>query len=64
MLVYSVIDKGRAMRMPFDSLTLLDYAINASLVISNIALKKGDKAGVITFQEKVNSVLPAASEST
>ena len=61
--VYSVIDKGRAMRMPFDSLTLLDYAINASLVISNIALKKGDKAGVITFQEKVNSVLPASSRN-
>ncbi len=61
--VYSVIDKGRAMRMPFDGLTLLDYAINASLVISNIALKKGDKAGVITFQEKVNSVLPASSRN-
>ena len=61
--VYSVIDKGRAMRMPFDDLTLLDYAINASLVISNIALKKGDKAGIITFQEKVNSLLPASSRN-
>lgn len=61
--VYSVIDKGRAMRMPFDNLTLLDYAINSSLVISNIALKKGDKAGVITFQEKVNSLLPASSRN-
>lgn len=61
--VYSVIDKGRAMRMPFDGLTLLDYAINASLVISNIALKKGDKAGLITFQDKVNSILPASSRN-
>ena len=34
--IYSVIDKGRAMKMPFDGLTLLDYAINASLVISNV----------------------------
>ncbi len=61
--VYSVIDKGRVMQMPFESLSLLDYAINASLVISNIALKKGDKAGIITFQHKVNSILPASSRN-
>ncbi|MEQ8424385.1 MAG: DUF58 domain-containing protein, partial [Cyclobacteriaceae bacterium] len=40
-------------------LSLLDYAINASLVISNIAIKKSDKAGIITFQDRVNTVLPA-----
>jgi len=61
--VYSVIDKGRVMKMPFEGLSLLDYAINSSLVISNIALKKGDKAGIITFQQKVNSVLPASSRN-
>ena len=61
--VYSVIDKGRVMQMPFEGLSLLDYAINASLVISNIALKKGDKAGIITFQHKVNSILPASSRN-
>lgn len=61
--VYSVIDKGRMMQMPFDNMSLLDYAINASLVISNIALKKGDKAGIITFQQKVNSILPASSRN-
>ena len=53
--VYSVIDKGRVMKMPFDGLTLLDYAINASLVISNIALKKQDKAGIFTFSKKVEN---------
>lgn len=57
--IYSIIDKGRIMKMPFDGLTLLDYAINASLVISNIALKKGDKAGLLTFAQKVDSVLLA-----
>ena len=35
--VYSLIDKGRVMQMPFDGMSLLDYAINATLVISNIA---------------------------
>lgn len=51
--VYSVIDKGRVMKMPFHELSLLDYAINAALVISNIALKKQDKAGMFTFSRKV-----------
>lgn len=52
--IYSVIDKGRVMRMPFEELSLLDYAINATLVISNIALKKQDKAGMFTFSRKVD----------
>src|SRR5690606_40532545 len=38
--VYAVIDKGRTMKMPFEGMTLLDYDINASLVISNIAIRK------------------------
>ena len=58
--VYSLIDKGRVMQMPFNGMSLLDYAINASLVISNIAIKKSDKAGLITFQDKIGTLLPAA----
>lgn len=58
--VYCLIDKGRAMKMPFEGMTLLDYAINASLVISNIAVKKDDKAGLVAFQRRLDSFLPAA----
>jgi uncharacterized protein (DUF58 family) len=58
--VYSLIDKSRVMEMPFQGMTLLDYAINASLVMSNIALRKSDKAGLLTFQDKVNTFLPAS----
>lgn len=58
--VYCLIDKGRVMQMPFKGLSLLDYAINSSLVISNIAIKKSDKAGLITFQDKINTFLPAS----
>lgn len=61
--IYAVIDKGRTMKMPFEGMTLLDYAINASLVISNIALKKDDKAGLITFQHQVQSFVPASRRS-
>lgn len=57
--VYCIVDKSRSMRMPFDGMTLLDYAINASLVLSNVALLKEDKAGLITIGEKLGSVVPA-----
>lgn len=57
--IYCIIDKSRTMKMPFDGLSLLDYAINASLVLSNVALLKADKAGLITASEKIGSVLPA-----
>ena len=57
--VYCVIDKSRSMKMPFEGLSLLDYAINASLVLSNVALLKEDKAGLITLAEKIGAVVPA-----
>lgn len=57
--VYCVIDKSRVMNMAFDGLTLLDYAINASLVISNTALQKGDRVGLITFSDKVGTAIRA-----
>lgn len=57
--VYCLIDKGRVMQSPFEGLTLLDYAINASLVLSNIALLKQDRAGILTFSDHVGQLLPA-----
>ncbi|WP_338873282.1 DUF58 domain-containing protein [Spirosoma sp. SC4-14] len=57
--VYCLIDKGRVMQSPFEGLTLLDYAINASLVLSNIALMKQDRAGILTFSDHVGQLLPA-----
>lgn len=61
--VYCLIDKGRVMRMPFDGLSLLDYAINATLVVSNIALLKNDKAGLLTFSHQAGTLLPADRRS-
>lgn len=57
--VYSLLDKGRAMKMPFERMTLLDYAINASLVLSSIAVYKQDRAGLATFSKRVETILPA-----
>lgn len=62
--VYMVIDKGRVMKMPFNGLTLLDYAINATLVLSNVILKKNDKAGMFTFSKKVENRVVAERRSS
>ncbi len=58
--VYCLLDKGRVMNQPFADMTLLDHAINASLVLANIAIKKYDKAGIITFDEQQTQTLPAS----
>jgi uncharacterized protein (DUF58 family) len=57
--VYCLIDKGRVMKMPFEGMTLLDYAINATLVLAKVALIKQDRAGVVTFAENIGHFLPA-----
>ncbi len=57
--VYCVIDKGRLMKMPFGGLTLLDYAINSTLVLSGVCLHKQDKVGLMTFANKMGSLLAA-----
>ncbi|WP_439131039.1 DUF58 domain-containing protein [Polaribacter sp.] len=51
--VYALIDKGRAMQMTFNGLSLLDYAVNATLAISNVILRKQDKAGMLSFATKL-----------
>lgn len=62
--VYCAIDKGRVMQMPFNELSLLDYAINASLVLSNIVIKKHDKAGVFTFSRRMEDRVKANRRNT
>ncbi len=57
--VYCVIDKGRLMKMPFKGLTLLDYAINSTLVLSNVCLQKQDRVGVLTFANRMGSLVAA-----
>ena len=57
--VYLVIDKSRSMELRFNEVRYLDYAINSALVMANIALKKYDKAGLITFSNKIGASIKA-----
>lgn len=62
--IYSIIDESRVMKMPFKELSLLDYAVNSTLAFSNIALKKNDKVGMLTFSKTVGNFLPASRKKT
>jgi uncharacterized protein (DUF58 family) len=60
--VYCVIDKGRVMQSAFRGMTLLDYAINASLLLSFVAIRREDRAGLITFADRFETFLPASKQ--
>lgn len=61
--IFNLIDKGRMMQQAFREMTLLDYAINASLVLSYVAIHKDDKAGLATFNEGFDTFIPASKRS-
>ncbi|RDC54112.1 DUF58 domain-containing protein [Pedobacter chinensis] len=61
--IYCIIDKSRVMRMPFEGLSLLDYAINATVALSKVAMLKEDKAGLITISENIGAIVPADRKS-
>jgi uncharacterized protein (DUF58 family) len=62
--VYCVVDKGRVMKMPFEGLSLLDYAINTSIILSNVVLRKQDYAGFFSFSRKVDNRVAADKRVT
>lgn len=61
--IIMLIDKGRTMKMPFNGLSLLDYSINATMALSHIILKKGDRAGMMTFSKKTENKVAADNKS-
>ncbi|PIF43245.1 uncharacterized protein (DUF58 family) [Chryseobacterium sp. 52] len=61
--IFILIDKGRTMKMPFNGLSLLDYSINAAMALSHIILKKGDRAGMMTFSKKTENKIAAENKS-
>lgn len=62
--VFNVLDKGRGMQHTFNRLSLLDYAINASLALSYMTIQHSDKAGLISFERSVETYVPANRQPT
>ncbi|KAB2878311.1 DUF58 domain-containing protein [bacterium] len=55
--VMILIDAGRLMGGVSMGLSKLDHAINAALVLSDIAIKKNDNVGILVFSKTVQSFL-------
>jgi uncharacterized protein (DUF58 family) len=50
-----LLDVGRMMRSPVGEVAKLDYAINAVLLLTYVAGKKGDKIGLLAFDDQVQT---------
>lgn len=62
--IICLLDKGRAMQRTWGGMTLLDYAINAALALSYVAVRHDDMAGLLTFSANVETFLPASRRPT
>lgn len=62
--IICLIDKGRVMQQSFEGMTLLDYSINASLVLSYIAMRKDDRAGLATFCDNLETFVAPSKSPT
>ncbi len=56
--VLVVLDCGRLMVPQVDELSRLDCAINASLLLSYVAMKQGDYIGLVAFSDRIEAYVP------
>ena len=56
--VLVVLDCGRLMVPQVDELSRLDHAINASLLLSYVAMKQGDYIGLVAFSDRIEAYVP------
>ncbi|HEU4753317.1 MAG TPA: DUF58 domain-containing protein [Armatimonadota bacterium] len=56
--VFIVLDAGRMMAGRIGKLSKLDYAINAALMLAHVALKSGDRVGLMIVSDDVDAYLP------
>ena len=56
-----MLDCGRMMTNEAEGISLLDHSLNAMLMLSYVALKRGDSVGLICFSDSIHSYVPAKS---
>jgi uncharacterized protein (DUF58 family) len=56
-----VLDAGRLMTAEIDGMSLFDHALNATLMLSHVAARNGDRVGLMTFADEVKSYAPPAA---
>lgn len=58
------VDAGRAMAAQVDGLTKLDHAVNAALFLAFVAVRNGDRVGLVVFADGVKAYLAPAAGRT
>ena len=56
-----LIDCGRMMTNESTNMTFVDHALNSMLMLSHVALSKGDSVGLICFSDKIHCFVPPRS---
>lgn len=56
--VFIVLDAGRMMAGRAGKLSRLDYAVNAALMLAHVALRAGDRVGLMVVSDAVDAYLP------
>ncbi len=62
--VVFALDIGRGMRGESAGLTSIDHALNAALLAADVALRGGDKAGLLAFDDEPRTFLPPTGGRT
>ncbi len=61
--VIACLDQGRLMGVGAGPLTKFDHAVNAALLLLHVALRTGDRAGLVAFADTVTAAVEARSGS-
>ena len=56
-MIMVLIDIGRMMQSPVANMAKLDYVVNASLLLTYVAVGMGDKVGMLTFSDEIGQYL-------
>lgn len=62
--VFLVLDAGRMMAGRVGRLAKLDYAVNAALMLAHVALRRGDRVGLMIVSDGVDAYLPLGKGQT
>ena len=62
--IWILLDSGRLMRTRVAGLSKLDYAVNAALTLTQVALYSGDRVGLLAYGRGIRQRVPAARGST
>jgi len=58
-----LLDCGRMMANQSNGLTMLDHALNSTLMLAYVALSRGDSVGLLCFSDKIDCYVPPRGDA-